>query len=233
MKVILSGIGFTEVRGRLGGSLITTNRYGTCVGNFRMPANPQSPRQSNQRRKFTAVSREWFTGLSEEDRQEWIVAAENPAWEQTPPFGPPYQPSGYELFSIINLGGFDLFFPKVLPPDHASVPTVACTEFIAESGTPPATMSLAFASTQPADTVTKVWATAPLYVGRWNPFKSKYKWLGDFTIDSGSQLIEFGAAYNGIYSGIQAGQKIFTRIYFQDVTTGITTFSQQIFTTVV
>lgn len=221
------------MRGRVGGSLILTNRYGACAGNFRSPTNPQSPRQAAQRRKFTLVSREWTAGLSDEDRDAWITAATDPAWEQTPPFGPPYQPSGYELFSIVNLGGFDLFFPLVLPPDPASTTTVAADELIAEEGFPPSTISLHFESTQPADTLVHLFTTAPMHVGRWNPFKSKYKKVGEFTIDSGSQLIQFESEYNSIYSGIKAGQKIFSRIYFQNTDTGVSVLSQQISTIVV
>ena len=90
------GGGILDARGSIGGQVHSRNRYGSYVRARTTPVNPQSARQSAIRAIVAAVSSQWYTALSQAQRDAWNVFATN-------------VPATNKLGQSINLTGFNQF----------------------------------------------------------------------------------------------------------------------------
>lgn len=95
MKIKWSGIGMTDGRGKINGSVASKNRSGAYVRTKVTPVNPRSVAQQNIRGIFASISERW-RNLSQQERNSWNEATEN--WKKTDIFGDLKKPSGFNLF---------------------------------------------------------------------------------------------------------------------------------------
>jgi photosystem II stability/assembly factor-like uncharacterized protein len=85
--------------GKIGGSVVTRNHYGTFSKTKVSPSNPQSSRQLAVRGNFLSVINAW-ENLSDSERLSWIYAAKD--YPQKDKFGDLHILSGYGLFVKCN-----------------------------------------------------------------------------------------------------------------------------------
>lgn len=122
MKIKWSGIGIVDGRGKINGSVASKNRSGAYMRTKVTPVNRRSVAQQAVRSTFGFVAQQW-RGLTEIQRLAWGGAVEN--FKNTDIFGDLKSPSGFNLFSKLNLplinttGGWN-----VNPPTAVEVPNV-------------------------------------------------------------------------------------------------------------
>ena len=119
MKVKWSGIGVTDGRNKIGGSVASRNTFGAYFRNKVTPVNPQTPAQSAVRAVFADISQGW-RDLTEAERDAWNQAVPNFIF--TDIFGDSLDPTGFNLHQQLNLNLSAIDLPFITtPPAPADV----------------------------------------------------------------------------------------------------------------
>lgn len=98
-KIKFSGIGITNIVGKLGGTVFARNRGGNYVKNYVKPANPRTAAQQLVRTWFGTISALWRS-LTVDQRIAWNQAGEN--YPVLNPFGDTLILSGKALCQRLN-----------------------------------------------------------------------------------------------------------------------------------
>ena len=99
MARIKFGMMMTDARGKLGGHVFTKTRSGATIRTKVTPTNPQTSAQGTVRGLFGNLSRFWaLLTLSEQLSWNGVVGE----YKKTNAFGDQYQPSGKNLFQMVN-----------------------------------------------------------------------------------------------------------------------------------
>lgn len=98
--LIRLGGGVVGISGSMAGNTFARTRAGAYMRARTTPVNPNSSAQQNVRADFGQVSTAW-KGLTDAQRLGWNLAAPN--FPQLNKFGESYNPSGFQLFSMLNL----------------------------------------------------------------------------------------------------------------------------------
>jgi len=80
MPPIQFGAGIVDARGSAGGMTFTRSAAGAAVRTRVKPVNPRSAGQSSARARLSQLSRHWGSELTDQERIDWIVYAENTSW---------------------------------------------------------------------------------------------------------------------------------------------------------
>lgn len=227
MKVTFSGMGVTYMRGKMGGTLMTKNRFGACAGNYRNHSNPRTVGQQNQRAKFGQVVSYWATQLDESERAAWDSEALNPQWEQTPPFGDPYQPSGFQLFTICNLGGYSDVFPLVTPPNYPTWDIPVITDFIAAYTGSVFNIVVTFDRLSASDQAVEIWATWGLSQGLFLCHNSLFRKITTTPITDPAFELRFRSSYLVTFPAPPVNTEVFLQVYTYDTLSGAKLFTQK------
>lgn len=75
-RIKFSSIGITNIVGKAGGSVYSTNKGGAYFKNFVKPSNPKTAAQQNVRAVFGAIAAAWRT-LTDAQRKGWQEASTN------------------------------------------------------------------------------------------------------------------------------------------------------------
>lgn len=80
MAVITAGPLIGEIRGSMGGTTFSRNRYGMYTRTRAVPVNPNSARQVAARDRFNTLATYWRDTLTKAQRDAWDLYAANTNW---------------------------------------------------------------------------------------------------------------------------------------------------------
>lgn len=205
----------SEVRGKLNGSVLSKNRYGSYMRNKVTPVNPQTDSQVSARSVLSQFSQGWRS-LTEAQRSAWIGAVND--WAGTNIFGDLVNPSGNNLYTKVNINLSTAgSAPVTLPPVKVGAAALNSISATATAGVP--SFDLDFDPTPvPADHVLVVEATAGLSAGI-NFFKSRFRQIAVLpaATATGEDIL---TAYTDKFGTLVAGKKIALRGKFINSVTG-------------
>lgn len=104
MKVLIGAL-YLDMRGRLGGSVASRNRYGSYLRNYVVPTNPSTTRQELVRTGFSLAIAAW-KALSATYRANWETYAASCNFSDR--FGTNYKLSGVSIFVRSYCAAVDL-----------------------------------------------------------------------------------------------------------------------------
>lgn len=202
-KVLFSGVGAVDIRGKLNGSVFSKNKSGAITRVKVTPSNPQTSYQLAARSLLASLSQLWRT-LAASKINAWNSQAES--FTKTNVFGNSVTPSGKNLFVGLNTN-LDLagVAPLTSPPAPAEVEQpIAGTAVMEFDGD----KTVAYTGTTAASAIA-VYVCAPQSAGR-RSVKSRMRLLkvvaGNIAspIDIKSEYeARFGTGANGQYFAIE------------------------------
>lgn len=213
MKIKWSGIGIVDGRGKINGSVASKNRGGAYMRTKVTPVNRRTIAQQAVRSTFGFIAQQW-RGLTEIQRKAWGGAVEN--FKNTDIFGDLKSPSGFNLFSKLNLplinttGGW-----SVNPPTAVEVPIAVLTGFIVNTNLNSFKVDLADNPLNDGGGILVVDATPPLSPGL-NFVKSQFRRIHhEVVVDaSGAISLSLYSRYVDIFGVPAVGEKVFVRVSY-------------------
>lgn len=100
MALIKLGGGVADIRGSIGGTVFSKNRYGSYTRNRTIPVNPGSVKQTKIRATMGQVRNAWFSILSAAQRAAWAVYAANVEVQNR--LGESIKLTGWNMFARTN-----------------------------------------------------------------------------------------------------------------------------------
>lgn len=94
------GGGVADVRGSIGGTVFSRNRYGAYARNRTIPVNPGSTAQTKIRATLGQIRNAWFSVLTQTQRDAWAVYATNV--EMVNRIGETIHLTGWNMFARTN-----------------------------------------------------------------------------------------------------------------------------------
>lgn len=201
--------------GKLNGSVFARNRSGAYVRNKTTPTNPQTIYQVEVRSRLATYSSKW-RDLTQSQRNAWNSQVSE--WAKTDIFGDIVNPTGKNLFTLVNMnlenaGGT----PVSVPPSKVGVESPTAVTITATAGTP--SLSITFGpSPVPTDLVAVVDMTAQLGAGI-GYFKNQFRQIATIPT-AGTSPYDALAAYTARFGALIEGKKIAVRIKFINSVTG-------------
>lgn len=210
MALIKLGGGVADVRGSIGGTVFSKNRYGSYARNRTIPVDPGSTKQTKIRAVMGQVRDAWFNTLTTAQRAAWAVYAAN-------------VPVTNRIGETINLTGWNMFArtASCLLYNDESIVADAPTDFsLAEQDSTlaitvsEATQQVSVAFDDTMDWVDEDDAHLLVYVSRpQNPtvnyFKGPYQIAG--SVDGDSTTAPTSPATIALPFAAVSGQKIFAQ----------------------
>lgn len=205
----------SEMRNKLNGSVFSRNRSGSYVRNKVTPVNPQTAAQVQARARLTQFAQAW-RGLTQDQRNAWNSVTSQ--WSGTDVFGDVVRPSGNALFNRLNInvqiaGGSVL----TLPPNPVGADPLLGLSVAATAGTQLAEVTFDPAAV-PAGHVMFLESTAMLSPGIGNA-TAQFRKVAVLDAAEASPY-EFTTEQAAKFGPLVAGQKLFVRAKFINMTTG-------------
>lgn len=212
-----SGVGITDLAGKIGGTTFQGNVAGRTAVIYAKPAYRRSPTQQLQRSRFHFVLTRWGQ-LAEAVRADWDTEAATGDWDWTNSLGDLFQPTGQQLFIKLNLSLFTIGQNIVTAP---AKPTLSGPLLTGATAVATSTLTLHFdAATIAADQHMLIYASEPMQVGVMSVNHSKPLFVQAIPTGSFSSNPATGAAYNARFGDIVTGLAIFVRAVLLDDNTG-------------
>ena len=213
MKIKWSGIGIVDGRGKINGSVASRNRGGAYLRTKVTPINRRTNAQQNVRSKFGFIAQLW-RNLTEVQRKAWGAAVEN--YKHTDIFGDLKSPSGFNLFSKLNIpminttGGWN-----DIPPTPVEVPNVELGTFLVNIETGKFSIAIEPDSLNTGGGIIVVDATPSLSPGI-NFVKSQYRRIHhDVVVDASlGQTLNLYDDYVAVFGTPTEGLKVFVRVHY-------------------
>lgn len=213
MKIKWSGIGIVDGRGKINGSVASKNRSGAYIRTKVSPINRRTSAQQAVRSTFGFVAQQW-RGLTEIQRKAWNTAVAN--YQNTDIFGDLKSPSGFNLFSKLNLplinttGGWN-----VNPPTAVEVPSVSITTFVIDLSENDFGVVTSNNPLNKGGGILVVDATPPMSPGV-NFVKSQYRRIHHEVVADSTQATTLSLydEYVAVFGDPIAGHKVFVRLYY-------------------
>lgn len=101
MALIKLGGGVSDIRGSIGGTVFSKNRYGSYTRNRTIPVNPGSAAQTKIRACSGQIRDAWFNTLTTAQRAAWAVYANNVQVQNR--LGETITLTGWNMFARTNL----------------------------------------------------------------------------------------------------------------------------------
>lgn len=213
-KVLFTAV-VADMRNKLNGTVFSKNRYGAYTRTKVTPVNPQSTAQQFQRNILSTNSQAW-RGLTEAQRQSWIDAA--PSFPVTDIFGNSKILSGSALYVKLNNNLATLGVAAIATaPAPVAIPAIDSITLTAAAGVP--ALSLAFTPDPIPAGVAMVMEATPNMGPGISFVKNRFRviQIEPAATASPSNML---ASYAAIFGNPVAGQKIFVRVKFINITTG-------------
>jgi hypothetical protein len=216
MKIIMSGFGAVDARGKIGGHVASKNRSGAYVRTKVSPVNPQSNYQQAARGRLGAMASGW-RGLTDAQRQSFIDAA--PSFPVFDVFGQQKILSGFQLYVQLNinlaLAGQSAITSAPAPASIASL--VSCA-LVSDLSSTLVSITCGLAAV-PAGFSALVFAT-PLYGAGKAFVKNKMRFIQTIAAAATLNPTTSYASWNARFGTLVVGQKITVRIFLVSNTTG-------------
>lgn len=220
-KIIFSGIGVTDIRGKVGGNVFSKNKGGAFIRNRVVGTNPGTSAQISHRAKVSLLSSQWRS-LTDGQRTSWIGAAASGDWDRTDSLGNTYQMTGQQLFVSLNVWFLEFGSTRDTPPTPLTIPTAVAggIEVILQEGA----LSL-FTVQMPINPEGEnydfeFWATGGMSPGINRPPQSLFRRLGYFnSIDVRSEY-DIISIYSPIFPIVNEGEKVFLDVFIVVRSTG-------------
>ena len=135
MASIKFGSFITDIRGKVGGSIIQGGRTGSQLRNLSQPIKTVSPLSSQRKANFASFTQAW-SQIGATDQNLWNVFASFQTRHNK--FGDPYTPTGFQMFNEFNLFNASIAGTSVLvtPPPPNSIDPISALILTADSGGP-------------------------------------------------------------------------------------------------
>lgn len=213
MKIKWSGIGIVDGRGKINGSVASKNRGGAYMRTKVTPVNRRTVSQQAVRSTFGFIAQQW-RGLTEIQRKAWGGAVAN--FQNTDIFGDLKSPSGFNLFSKLNLplinttGGWN-----VNPPTAIEVPSVVIDTFAANIAELKFNIGLPTNALNTGGGILVVDATPSLSPGI-NFVKSQYRRIHHQVVPDSAEAISLSlySDYVDVFGTPTEDMKVFVRVYY-------------------
>lgn len=211
-KIIFSGAGITEIRGKAGGSVFSRNASGAFWRNRVNPVNPQTSRQLSVRSGFTSISTQW-RDLSDADRQAWSDFAPTMPFQDA--LGQSKIYTGNQLFMKLNQSLTQASPATALlasPPVPVTAPVITVSALTVINDAPDTTASMTiFPATVPSGFVLRVFATPSISTGIMRPQASLFRLAATApTVTAG--VVALGPGYTELYGAATVGSKVYVRV---------------------
>jgi hypothetical protein len=207
--------------GKIGGHVLSRNRYGAYMRTKVTPVNPSTTAQVAVRNRLGSLSSAWRS-LTPAQRAAWNGAVLD--FKRTDVFGDIKSPSGFNLFqrlnnNIVTVGGAQIN----TPPAVGEAAQVLIGAFVATFTL--TVLTLALSGAVPAGSEVKVFMTPMLSPGI-DFVKSEYR-ITEIVANGTASPLNLAAAYATKFGALVAGQKVFVKIVFTDPLTGIESLPQE------
>lgn len=215
MKVMYSGLGVVDARGKINGHVASKNRAGNYFRTKVSPVNPQTDFQQNVRGRFGARSAAW-RGLTDAQRQSWIDAA--PSFPVVNVFGESKILSGFQLYNALNLN-LELIGEAAITtaPAPAAIPSLVSADIDTMTATE-VSVELGI-GTVPAGFACVVFGT-PSYGAGISFVKNKFRFIGSYAAAVTTNPLDVTTNYEVRFGNVTAGQKVSLRCFLVSTTTG-------------
>lgn len=201
------GMFITEMRGKVGGTVISRNRGGAYTKNKVTPLNPNTSYQQTVKARLAALSQGW-RGLTEAQRVAWDAIVD--LYARTDVFGDLRNPSGQQLYIRVNANlenaGQVAISDPVFP---VGVDAIVSGALVMNSVGPVSTIAYTPTPT-PAAHALIVEATEQLSQGIMNA-NSKFRQVEVFAPAQVSPA-DFSVTYAAKFGALVTGTKVFSRI---------------------
>lgn len=114
-RIKLSSIGITNLVGKAGGSVYSTNKGGAYFKNFVKPSNPRTAAQQLKRSIFGSIASTWRT-LTDPQRSNWNQTSNDFPYKDV--FGDTKHLSGFGLHQQINSNLMAADLPTTIKPPN-------------------------------------------------------------------------------------------------------------------
>lgn len=217
MAKIKLGLIVSDVRGAVGGVILSRNKSGAYMRKNTSPTNPSTPSQAEVRSVFGSLSSAW-KGLTAEERDAWKAAAESKQYNRTNQLGIVVQPSGFQLFCRLNGALLQNDFAMINRPGPKSeFPAITAGNMVLEaSGGLLDTGSIAYSGTLGSFNLITL-ASPSQSAGTSSPVTMK-----KVALHPGSTPVDFASGYNNTYGFASVGSRIFVSLTLLDPDTGET-----------
>lgn len=208
-----SGIGATEISGKVGGSVFARGGSGMTVRNKAKGTQAKTNSQLVQQGKFSTNATAW-RDLSDAERKAWTLAASSGEWQRSNRLGKSVKPSGPSLYSQLNntlsvIGGTVI----TMPPLKVAFTPIVLGALTMAAGTP--AMSLAFTGVLDGSESMIVDATFGASPGVQRP--SQFRKIATYASTTPANLL---SGYQGVFGDPIAGTRVFVRVTIVSETTG-------------
>jgi hypothetical protein len=209
MAKILLGSTIGDARNKAGSIVYSKNRFGAYMRSKVSPVQPRSVSQAGVRSNFATLSKSW-QGLTPTQQAGWTaLASVNPVRDV---FGNTQVLTGAQFYVRVNrnLSTVGLTLLSDAPANQLVDAPTSATLTATSGGTP--ALSLAYAPAVEAGDGVIVRITPQLSAGRtfFSPFLKKV-----FGSAAGlTSPLDLLSAYNTLFGGLSAGQKIFGDILY-------------------
>lgn len=210
-RVIFSGIGVTEMRGKIGNEVFFANRGGAAVRAYAIPVQPNTPEQIVFRNNLDYLVR-LYQSLSEDEYKQWALLASR-VFEKNS-IARRKRLSAYQCFLKCNLnlmavGSSPLGVPNIYSP---TLPIASIQVGTVNSGS----LELAFIFTDdtpilPDNYAIRISASPSVSIGIRSPksfFKQIYATGGLFDTTA-----DYIAAYTAQFAAPSSGSSLFVRAH--------------------
>ena len=207
MKLKWSGIGVTDGRGKLGGTVLSKGTYGAYARRLVTGVNPSTPAQQLVRQFMASISQAW-KGITQAQRDIWNQVTSN--YQTTNIFGDLFAYTGFNLFMKFNRNLLEIGEAQITDaPAPEAVQGYTALSIAVDVFT--TDFLITYAPAIDADTKVIVYATAPQSQGK-NFVKSEYRKI-DVIATADASPFDIIAEYNAKFGSVgPEGGKIFLQL---------------------
>jgi hypothetical protein len=220
MRIVWSGIGVTDGRGHVGGTVASRNKNGAYLKKRTKPANPNTTAQQVVRAGFGYNSRQWKT-LNDDERASFTTQAPNYPYKNKVGIVSNY--TGFQLFSKVSNQlrsiGVPFITTMVAPVQVNGIQTIAFTT-LDPANVKVSVKAIENVTSVPADCSLIIQGTRQLTAGVMDPKKSLFRNIG--VLDAGTTMtnIDLTGAYTATFGAPIAGSKIYIQAFLVSKLTG-------------
>lgn len=219
-SIKFSGIGVTEMRGSVGGTVFTRNAAGAIAKIRTVPVYPATTKQVTQAATFATVAAAWKS-LTEAQALTWIVAAAGTDWTYVNRLGETRNYSGFGLFAKLNNSAYVESYPITSAPTKPAMagPTISSISAVVTAGVLALDVTHTTGTIQ-AESSMIFSATPSLSAGIYRPSLHLFRELERVTAASFASPTDIHTSYVATFSLPTVGSKIFIQTTLLDDASG-------------
>lgn len=224
MKVIWSGIGITDGRGKIGGQVLSRNRAGAFARTYVVGTNPSTAAQVAVRARYSQALGDWAT-LTTAQQDAWISAAASGDWDVYDSLGQRVSLSGQQVFVQVNLAVDASLQPVTTVPALPSLTPLNIDDYEvrATAGVLSHVLINHTETVIPTGTECIFWLTAGMSPGVRSPRQSAFKQLvrmSKATFDAAAGQLNLYVQYESRFALPLEGQRVYLSSEICDTASG-------------